>query len=87
MSVFDHQLDGVQVIADTRAGYAGSGVDFKQCVMRGALYEHVIHVEKLVFLPLKISAGMRTAVYVSFEYAILVHNKQRNRFAPLFDFK
>ena len=55
--------------------------------MGRALDEHVVHVEKLVFLPFKIDACMWAAVDIGAEVAVLVDNEQGYRLAPLFEFE
>ena len=87
LAVFDHQPDRLQVITDTGAGNAVAGIDFKQGVMRRALDKHVVHVEKLVLLPVQIDAGVRAAVYIGSKAPVLVYHEQWDFLASVFDLK
>lgn len=71
----DYDRYGLQYIADTGAGDAFTGIDHEQRVMRGALYELFIQVEKLVFLPFQAGAGMRTLIVIGKKFAILVYHE------------
>jgi hypothetical protein len=87
LSVLDDQLDWLQRIADTRTGDAFAGIDLEQCVVRRTLNEHIVHVEELVFLPFKIGPGVRTAVDIAVEIAILKHDEQSDIFSPVLNFE
>jgi hypothetical protein len=85
--IFNHQFDGLQAITDARAGNALTVIDFKQRVVGGTLYEHIVHVEKLIFLPVQVGARVWATIDISSEYTILVHDKQGNCVEPPFDSK
>ena len=77
----------LQTVANARTCDTGTRIDFEQGVMRGALNEGAVHVEKLVFLPFEVDAGMRATVDIAREITVLVHDKQGKLFTSLLDFK
>ena len=63
------------MVAHTRAMDAMAGFYFKQGAVAGALDEGLISIEKLIFLPFKINAGVWTAVDECMKFTIFMNHK------------
>lgn len=76
-------LDGdcLQQLTDTGAGDALARIDHEQSIMGGTLDEFLVEIEKLVFLPFEIGAGMRTLIVIGKKLAILLYHEDRLVFA------
>ena len=72
------------MFANTGAGYAFSRVDLKQCVVGGALNQLFIEIEKLIFLPLQVSAGVWATIDVGKKLTVLFYEKYRSGFTSNF---
>ena len=74
-AVFDDQWNCLQGVTCAGPGDAFPRIDNEQCAMRSALYERVVEIKKLVFLPVKINAGVWALIVISEKLSILMHHK------------
>lgn len=69
------QGEASEVVAYAGASDTCTTINFKQRIVGRALDKNIFHIQKLMFLPVQISASMRAAIVVGVELAIFVHHE------------
>lgn len=55
--------------------------------MGSALYQCIVHIQKLVFLPFQVGSGMRALIVVGEKFTIFMYDKNSLHFTIDFDLK
>ena len=55
--------------------------------MGGALYQCIVHIQKLVFLPFQVGSGMRALIVVGEKLSIFMYDKNSLHFTMDLDLK